>query len=188
VTPLDLGALTATLALLAAPSMTEGQPVPRPPAAAQPADASSAPSALENGVWPVWPAEVVTEFDDPLPYAAGHRGIDLAASLGQVVLAAGGGVVTVSGPVAGRSVVVIAHTPSLRTTYLPVTPLVRVGERVHAGEPIGVLAPPWHCLGVSCLHWGARSGDRYIDPRSLLPLDASPIVLLPLDPPPGLGS
>jgi murein DD-endopeptidase MepM/ murein hydrolase activator NlpD len=123
----------------------------------------------------------MTSFDDPPPYAPGHRGIDLSTSLGQVVVAAGDGTVTTAGAVAGRPIVVVAHSPTLRTTYLPVVPLVRLGDRVRAGEPIGVVSTPSHCP-TTCLHWGARRGDRYIDPLSLLPLDAGPIVLLPLDP------
>ena len=57
---------------------------------------------FERGTWPLSPPIVVTEFDDPLPYGAGHRGVDLSAYLGQVVVAAGDGTVTTAGPVAGR--------------------------------------------------------------------------------------
>jgi murein DD-endopeptidase MepM/ murein hydrolase activator NlpD len=126
---------------------------------------------------------IVTGFDSPLPYAPGHRGLDLAASAGLVVVAARSGTVTVAGPVAGRPIVVISHGAGVRTTYLPVDPLVSVGERVDVGQPIGVVAAVelvGHCGSTSCLHWGARRGDEYIDPRSLLP--TAPIVLLPNEP------
>ena len=44
------------------------------------------------------------------------------------------------------------------------------GEPVEAGRAIGVLAPGGgHCgAPASCLHWGLRAGDRYLDPRWLL--------------------
>jgi murein DD-endopeptidase MepM/ murein hydrolase activator NlpD len=123
---------------------------------------------------------IVTDFDSPLPYAPGHRGVDLAASVGLVVVAARSGFVTVAGDVAGRPLVVVSHGDGLRTTYLPVDPLVSVGDRVEAGQPIGSVAATGHCAVTSCLHWGARRGDDYIDPRTLLPL--GPIVLLPNEP------
>jgi murein DD-endopeptidase MepM/ murein hydrolase activator NlpD len=126
------------------------------------------------------PDQVVTGFDDPAPYAAGHRGVDLAASVGQTVVSAGAGQITTAGPVAGRGVVVVDHG-AVRTSYLPVVALVRVGDVVAAGQPLGQVAAQAHCPAVTCLHWGARVGDRYVDPRSLL-ASSGPVVLLPLDP------
>ena len=184
-TPLALGALVAALTLVSVPAATVS---PSPPARAPvvqagPYEQHQTGGAFDRGVWPVSPAVVVTPFDDPPAYAPGHRGVDLSAAPGQVVVAAGDGTVTTAGPVAGRQVVVVAHTATARTTYLPVAPLVAVGDRVRAGEPIGVLTAPSHCLTTTCLHWGARRGDRYVDPRSLLPTESGPIVLLPVDDP-----
>jgi murein DD-endopeptidase MepM/ murein hydrolase activator NlpD len=115
----------------------------------------------------------------PQRWAAGHRGVDLAAAPGDTVLAAGAGVVTFAGPLAGRGVVTVRHG-SLRTTYEPVTATVAVGDQVRAGAPIGTLAAGVsHCGGVpSCLHWGLRRGADYLDPLVLIGL-ARPI-LLPL--------
>ncbi|GAC1326527.1 MAG: hypothetical protein NVSMB13_11660 [Mycobacteriales bacterium] len=56
------------------------------------------------------PAAVVRGFDPPATrYGAGHRGVDLAAPVGQPVTAAGGGVVSIAGDVAGRGVLVVVH-------------------------------------------------------------------------------
>jgi len=181
-TPLDpgvLGALAASLALLTAPLT----------------GISTGPSAGTSGDWPISPPVVVTPFDDPLPYGAGHRGVDLAATPGQTVIAALPGRVTVAGFVAGRPLVVIAHENDLRTTYLPVQASVSVGDQVKGGEAIGVVAATGlpgasgpsssgkqHCLAAPCLHWGARRGEAYIDPQSLVnsaPSFTGPIVLLP---------
>jgi murein DD-endopeptidase MepM/ murein hydrolase activator NlpD len=130
--------------------------------------------------WPVIPATVLTDFEPHTPYGPGHRGIDLAAPPGGPVFAALPGTVTVAGTIAGRPVVVVAHRdvhPSLRTTYLPVRPGVQVGDQVEAGDLLGTVGLPYHSEAVSCLHWGARLGDRYVDPASLL---TARIVLLPL--------
>jgi murein DD-endopeptidase MepM/ murein hydrolase activator NlpD len=88
-------------------------------------------------------------------------------------------VVTFAGPVAGRGVVVIAHPDGVRTEYEPVQPQVEVGAAVQGGEPIGRLAGRHPgCAPRRCLHWGARRGDTYLDPMSLLrPL--GPVRLLP---------
>ncbi|QKV97550.1 peptidoglycan DD-metalloendopeptidase family protein [Streptomyces sp. NA02950] len=123
----------------------------------------------------------------PAPWAAGHRGVDLAARAGQRVRAAAAGRVTFSGPVAGREVLTIelsgTGTPPLRTTYEPVRALVDKGDRVSAGQVVGVMRPgPFHCPA-GCLHWGLRRGDRYLDPLSLLPpwmLRGGPSRLLPV--------
>jgi murein DD-endopeptidase MepM/ murein hydrolase activator NlpD len=105
----------------------------------------------------------------PRPWLAGHRGVDLAAAPGDRVRAAGTGVVIFAGDLAGRPVVSIAHPGGLRTTYEPVRPLVAAGERVVAGEIIGVVeAGHVGCPAAACLHWGARLGETYLDPLALL--------------------
>lgn len=125
-------------------------------------------AAADSWVAPV-PMAVADRFDPPdQPWLAGHRGVDLLAAAGTVVRAAGAGQVGFAGPLAGRGVVVVVHGP-LRTTYEPVTATVSVGDRVAAGEPIGVLEPAVvHCGGRACLHWGLLRGTTYLDPLALL--------------------
>src|SRR5437763_37310 len=70
--------------------------------------------------------------------------------------------------VAGTGVVSVVHG-ELRTTYLPVAPVVARGDTVAAGATIGTLADdPPHCPGRPCLHWGLRRGADYLDPMALL--------------------
>ncbi|MFF9646293.1 M23 family metallopeptidase [Kitasatospora aureofaciens] len=135
--------------------------------------------------WPVGgPGGLLGRFEPPAkPWAAGHRGVDLAAVPGAEVRAAAAGVITFSGLVAGRPVVTVAHpgsgSPPLRTTYLPVTGTLPVGTAVAAGQVIGRLAPDGrHCGAGDCLHWGLLRGGRYLDPLALL--GAGRARLLPL--------
>jgi murein DD-endopeptidase MepM/ murein hydrolase activator NlpD len=105
----------------------------------------------------------------PHAYGPGHRGVDLVATAGIPVLAAGSGVVAFAGMVAGRPVVSIDHANGLRTTYEPVDPSVGAGQAVARESPIGTLAGGHAgCPVEACLHWGVRRGDTYLDPLALL--------------------
>ncbi|MBR7672337.1 M23 family metallopeptidase [Streptomyces daliensis] len=159
-----------------------------PPARAEAAEPAKAAPVADGEARPdrgdrAWPVEgahralrpvVVRGWElPPEPWAAGHRGVDLTARPGQAVRAAAPGRVVFAGKVAGRGVISVQLTgsgsPPLRTTYEPVRPSARKGDRVSAGEEVGRLAPgPFHCEE-GCLHWGLLRGDRYLDPLSLLP-------------------
>jgi len=135
--------------------------------------------------WPLTPPiRVLRGFTPPaVPWGPGHRGVDLAARAGQPVYAAGDGQVGFAGVLAGRGVIAITHGGALRTTYLPVTPAVRVGQTVLAGQRIGVIeSAPSHCPPLLCLHWGLLRDGRYRDPLLLL---CHPLIrLLPVWPRP----
>lgn len=112
-------------------------------------------------------------------WLAGHRGIDLAASPDEAVTAPRAGVVTWSGVVVDRPLLVITHPGGLRTTLEPVRASVDVGSHVRQGEQVGHLTGhPGHCAPATCLHWGVRAGEDYLDPALLL--HQPEIVLLPL--------
>ncbi|MEX0170239.1 peptidoglycan DD-metalloendopeptidase family protein [Streptomyces sp. LMG1-1-1.1] len=135
-------------------------------------------------LWPVGPPppEIVRGWKPPPgPYAAGHRGVDLAAAPGVAVLAPAAGTVSFAGPVGGRGVLTLTlpgtGTPPLRTTFTPVVPLLRAGARVRAGTPIARVAPGTHCPE-SCLHWGLLRGGTYLNPLVLT--RRPPSRLLPL--------
>ena len=147
----------------------------------RPTGAAGAPVApVPVGVWPLQPQpRVVQAFEPPdSPWGAGHRGVDLAGSIGQVVHAALAGRVTFAARLAGRGVVVVDHGAT-RTTYEPVAASVRVGDVLARGQPIGSLELAGsHCFPGACLHWGWRRGPTYLDP--LLLVGGGRIVLLPL--------
>lgn len=131
--------------------------------------------------WPLNPRpQVVRTFDKPAQnWLPGHRGVDLAGAPGQVVLAAGAGIVVFVGTVGGKPVVSVDHDGGLRTTYEPVTATVVEGRRVERGSPIGVLEPGHpECAAAACLHWGLRRDREYLDPLGLI--RATPIRLKPV--------
>ncbi|MFT4109744.1 murein hydrolase activator EnvC family protein, partial [Propionicimonas sp.] len=129
---------------------------------------------------------VVRGFDPPdRPWLAGHRGVDIRGPVGARVGAAMAGRVVFAGTIAGRGVVVVSHG-ALRTTYLPVAATVRVGEVVATGQRLGTLRDGHSCPGGTCLHWGLKRGDTYLNPLDLLVLE--PLRLLPGSPVAALGA
>ena len=148
--------------------------------AASPRSARLAPSAAF--AWPLSPQPaLLRRFEAPASqWSAGHRGVDLRAAVHQGVLSAGAGVVAFSGVVAGRGVITVRHSAGLRTTYEPVDERLAAGTVVHRGTPLGVVSTTeGHCVPLTCLHWGAISGETYRDPLSLLGFGRP--ILLPLD-------
>ena len=128
--------------------------------------------AAKQWDWPIKPAQLSSGFDrPPQNWLPGHRGVDLVGRSGDQVLAAGNGVVTFAGLVAGKGVIAIRHG-SIRTTYEPVAASVIVGSKVRVGEVIGTLSPgESHCstqTSVSCLHWGLIRGEQYLNPLLLV--------------------
>ncbi len=173
--PLRLLTVLLTLAGLLAPASAVADPAVVDQgvvAPATPAPATPAPPARAAAGWtaPLPDLVVTRTFEAPAsPYGPGHRGVDLAAAPGAVVLAAGDGVVVFAGPVAGRPLVSIDHPGGLRTTYEPVDPSVGAGQAVTRGSPIGTVAAGHDgCPAAACLHWGLRRGETYLDPLSLL--------------------
>ncbi|MDK9592307.1 M23 family metallopeptidase [Propionibacterium freudenreichii] len=99
-------------------------------------------------------------------WSAGHRGVDLSASEGTPVRAAAAGTISHVGTIAGVRTVSVTHADGLRTTYQPVDPQVRKGERVAVGQVIGTLLSG-HGPTTS-LHWGLLRGKEYLDPMEWL--------------------
>jgi murein DD-endopeptidase MepM/ murein hydrolase activator NlpD len=137
--------------------------------------------SLPGWSWPLRPApdRVVRDFDPPAqPWLAGNRGIDLAGHVGEKVHAAGAGIVSFAGVIAGIGVVSVTSGP-LRTTYEPVRVDVHRGQAVAAGAVLGRLTLAGsHCQPAACLHWGLLRGEAYLDPLALLGLEQ--VRLLPL--------
>ena len=152
-------------------------------ATAAPATTAADPGAARGWAWPlVGEPAVLRPFVAPVQrWSPGHRGVDLAAGPGAVVLAPSDGVVGFTGTVVDRGVVVLEHDGDLRTSLEPVTALLPLGAAVRRGEPVAQL-DGGHCPP-GCLHWGVRRGRGaaavYLDPLALLGPPPPP-VLLPL--------
>ena len=113
-------------------------------------------------------------------WSAGHRGVDLWLGAGTPVVAPAAGTVTFAGTVVDRGVVSVLHPDGRRSSVEPVVPAVVVGQQVSAGDVLGALDGSGdHCAPRTCVHWGLREGDRYLDPMTVLP-GGGPIVLLPV--------
>lgn len=122
--------------------------------------AEPVPGAVPAFVPPV-DAPVVDSFRPPEhPYGPGNRGWEYDTEPGAEVTAAGAGIVSFAGQVGGPLHVTVAHGGGLRTTYSFLQSVdVVAGSTVTAGTRVGTAG--------DSLHFGARLGDRYIDPAML---------------------
>jgi murein DD-endopeptidase MepM/ murein hydrolase activator NlpD len=130
---------------------------------------------------------VVRPFEPPRSrFGPGHRGVDFAAASGTPVCAAGRGVVTYAGVIAGAGYVVVAHVGGLRTSYAYLSSIaVGRGETVAAGAIVGRTGGRGAQHDGTVLHLGLRAGDRYLDPMTLFgaPDLTSFVHLAPVDGP-----
>ena len=132
---------------------------------------------------PLSPFDIVAPFDPPQSrWGAGHRGIDIAASAGQAVMAPAAGYVSFAGRVVNRYVIVIRHDGALRSSFEPIVSTLTVGNRVRAGDVVGHVSQiGGHCSSEPCLHWGVRRDENYVDPLDVL-AGFGPIRLLSQNP------
>jgi murein DD-endopeptidase MepM/ murein hydrolase activator NlpD len=170
-------ALLAALLLLPASLAPAGEVLAPGPVDAAPAAIVEAPSWR----WPLTPRPaVLRDFDPPpKPWLSGHRGVDLEAASDAVqVTSPAAGTISFVGIVVDRPVITIDHGNGLRSSFEPVESSLSAGSVVAAGQPIGTLVAG-HCAPASCVHWGVRRGDDYINPLQFV-TDLRPSILLPL--------
>jgi murein DD-endopeptidase MepM/ murein hydrolase activator NlpD len=158
----------ALLGLVVTPTLTPG------PAHAP----AAAPATAAPWVWPTGSRVVARPWEPPEDdYAAGHRGIDVAAALGTTAVTVDDGVVAFAGAVGGRPVVTIDHGGGLVSTLDSVQPSVARGDAVEQGDAVGLVAVG-HCPADDpCLHLGARLDGQYVDPTPYLSAAAWPVLL-----------
>lgn len=153
---------------------------PATDAAAVPPSTYESPASA-RWTWPITPPRVTAPFVAPAgPYAAGHRGIDIAVGPGGAVLAPTGGTLTVAQTVVDRPVVTIAVGEHVLVSMEPVAATVPLASAVSAGEPVGIVATGGHC-DAQCVHLGVRVDGEYVSPLLFL-ADVPPAVLMPLEP------
>ena len=159
----------------AAPAAVVERPVPGPTTGADP-------PPRVPGLWMPVAGAVVRGFDGRAgPYGPGHRGIDIAAPMGEPVRTPAAGRVVFAGPVAGTSWVSLRIAPGVLVTLGPVLdPAVTAGQ-VRSRSPIGRVAPGHGAT----LHLGVRVDGVYVDPLPYL-LDRPRARLAPMLAPGGL--
>jgi septal ring factor EnvC (AmiA/AmiB activator) len=131
------------------------------------------------------------------PYGPGHRGIDIAASVGELVRAPAAGRVAFAGPVAGTSWVSLRVAPGVLVTLGPLLDPVAAAGPVRRSAPVGRVGPG-HQLppgepppaqggsgGGATLHLSVRVDGVYVDPLAYL-VDRPRPRLAPLLAPGGL--
>src|SRR6188472_4772369 len=130
---------------------------------------STAAVATVPWTWPVTGA-IVRGFDPPdNPYGAGHRGIDIAAAVGSVVVAPDDGVVTFAGKVGGRLFLTIDHGSGVLSTCSWLTSvLVRKNDHVVRGQPVATSGWGHPEMPMPQLHLGVRVNGTYVDPMAFL--------------------
>ncbi len=102
-----------------------------------------------------------------------HTGIDLAAEPGTPVLAAAAGQIVVGSEPDGLGLyLVVSHEAGFSTLYAHLgAALVRSGDQVAAGQPIGLVGSSGNSSGAH-LHFEVRIAGAPIDPIPFLPLAA----------------
>ncbi|PVE95774.1 M23 family metallopeptidase [Microbacterium sp. TPD7012] len=147
-----------------------------------PAQVAAVPPPGADEVRWLWPLDGVRQVVEPYrapahAYGAGHRGVDLAAPAGTVVLAPAAGVIAYQGTVVDRPLLTIEHHGGLVSTFEPLQSPLRPGDAVSAGDAIGVVAVGGHATP-GTLHLGVRLDGAYINPMILFG-DVPRAVLLP---------
>jgi murein DD-endopeptidase MepM/ murein hydrolase activator NlpD len=134
------------------------------------------------GLWMPVAGAVVRGFDARAgPYGPGHRGIDIAAPMGELVRTPAAGRVVFAGPVADTTWVSLRIAREVLVTLGPVLePAVTTGP-VRSRSPIGRVGPGHGAT----LHLGVRVDGVYVDPLPYL-LDRPRPRLAPLLSPGGL--
>jgi murein DD-endopeptidase MepM/ murein hydrolase activator NlpD len=130
---------------------------------------------VSRGVPTLWPVRglVTSPFGARTsPYGAGremHPGIDISASYGSPVSAAGSGAVIFAGRDPGYGgVVIVAHGGQLDTLYGHLSALyVREGQSVRRGQAIGAVGATGRATGTH-LHYEVRVNGAPVDPRRYL--------------------
>lgn len=116
---------------------------------------------------------LVASFDAPpdQPYAAGHRGLDIAVTHDAHVLAPASGTVSFAGRVAGNLTVSVDHGGDLVTTYSYLDDVhVTSGSSVVTGSSLGKVGNGHggiHPGFERHLHMSARRSGVYFDPMEL---------------------
>jgi murein DD-endopeptidase MepM/ murein hydrolase activator NlpD len=119
--------------------------------------------------WPVEAGVVSSEYGPR--WGKIHKGMDIAADVGEPVYAIAAGEVIYAGDgLRGYgNVVIVRHDRQMSSIYAHNSELkVHQGEQVTQGTLLALLGNTGHSTGPH-VHFEIREGDTAIDPRSVLP-------------------
>ncbi len=98
----------------------------------------------------------------------GHRGVDLAATIGESIFAPDNATVIYAGKVNDRFVLSLKNSLGLHLTFEPIKTNLTKGMQVNKGQLIGTVEDG-HCPETTCLHWGVKyPPTQYLNPIHLL--------------------
>lgn len=99
--------------------------------------------------------------------SSNHQGIDIGASSGSDIIAAASGTVVVSTySYSAGNYVMLSHGGGVYTVYMHCSKLlVSEGQTVSQGQSIAKVGSTGYSTGPH-LHFGIRTGGRYVDPRN----------------------
>lgn len=161
---LSKGAAIRTGQKLVIPAMVANS---RPASATPAAPAPAAPAAADSGFrWPL-AGKVIKRYDA----GSAHRGIDIAAILGQSVFAtrAGKVIYAATEPTRFGKLVVLQHDGQWYSAYAHLSSIaVAKGASVKAGEPIGEAGTTGEATEPQ-VHFELRQANRPVDPLTKLP-------------------
>jgi murein DD-endopeptidase MepM/ murein hydrolase activator NlpD len=194
-TPCVLVLLVTALAFVAGSTPAAMASRPTPSSAPTPRAVPMPDRSRLPDLWMPVAGPLVRGFDARAgPYGPGHRGIDIAAPVGEMVRAPAPGKVVFAGPVAGTTWVSLLIAPGVLLTLGPVLhPTVTAGQ-VRARRPVGRVGPghgassagrAGGAAGGATLHLSVRVDGTYIDPLAYL-VDRPRARLAPLLSPGGL--
>jgi murein DD-endopeptidase MepM/ murein hydrolase activator NlpD len=152
----------------ASPASSAGAPpIASPPPPALPA---TLPEHYSGDMqWPLEAGIVSSEYGER--WGKMHKGIDIAADVGEPVYAvADGDVIYASDGMRGYgNVVILRHDRQRVSLYAHNSALkVKVGDHVTKGSLVALLGSTGHSTGPH-VHFEIRDGDNPVDPRSALP-------------------
>jgi murein DD-endopeptidase MepM/ murein hydrolase activator NlpD len=148
----------------------EAKPTGAPPPPAPPAPAGALPDQYAGTLrWPLDAGIVSSEFG--ARWGKTHKGVDIAAEVGEPVYAIAPGEVIYSGDgLRGYgNVVIVRHDRQRTSLYAHNSELkVNKGEVVAQGALVALLGNTGHSTGPH-VHFEIRDGDTPVNPRSVLP-------------------
>lgn len=99
--------------------------------------------------------------------SSNHQGIDIGASSGSDIIAAASGTVVVSTySYSAGNYIMLSHGGGVYTVYMHCSKLlVSEGQTVSQGQSIAKVGSTGYSTGPH-LHFGVRTGGRYVDPRN----------------------